>query len=401
MRRLKTGNRWVALTIIFLSFVQFPLNWFTIIPAFTPISETMHIGLPQIGLLVSAFIAGYGIAHIPAGLIAEAVGFKKALLIGVAVETIGAVLSAIAHDYSILLISRLLCGIGGSIFIGSAIGLTTAWFRDHDLVTATGLVTGVAYAVGAAIGLFAWTALLQLVGWRMSLLAGAAVGGLTFVCLIFLFPEPPVSEADDTSGSHLDTAAMKRVFGDVNLWLLGIAFLGGYGAYFVTAQLLPNYAQHALGLSSSKAEFIGTITLVAAVPGSLLGGWLADRVFGAMPVFFGACIIEGITIFCIPYFGTQGVEVAAGIIGAIFILGFVAWVSTPGLYRKRIHLSDVPTAAGMLLTFAAVGGVGAPVIYTQIVGRFGYEAGWHFAGIICIVTSLACLGAKRPHKKVY
>lgn len=393
-------NRCVALTIIFFSFLQFPLNWFSIIPAFSPIAAAMHLELPQIGLLVSAFIAGYGIAHIPAGVMAEALGIRTTLLIGIAMETIGTVLSATAQEYSVLFVSRFICGVGGSIYIGCAIGLTAAWFRDRNLVTATGLVTGVAFAIGAVAGLFAWGLLIQLMGWRMALSAGAAIGLLTFVVIAIIFPEPPLSQADDIGGSHLDSAALKRVFGDVNLWLLGIAFLGGYGAYFITAQLLPDYAQHALGLSPTAAQLIGTITLVAGIPGSFLGGWLADRVFGALPVFFGACIVEGITLFAIPYLGPLGIEFAAGVIGGVFILGFVAWISTPGLYRKRIHLSDVPTAAGMLLTFAAIGGVAAPVVYTHVVGRFGYAAGWHFAAAICIVTSFACLGTRRPQKQV-
>ncbi len=76
-------NCWIALTIIFASFLQFTMNWFDIVPAFGPIIGQMHLGLSQIGLIIGAFIAGYGLAHIPGGLIAEAYGMRFALLLGI------------------------------------------------------------------------------------------------------------------------------------------------------------------------------------------------------------------------------------------------------------------------------------------------------------------------------
>ena len=70
------NNRWVALAIIFVSFLQFTLNWFCIIPAFGSIVGEMHLSFPQVGVIVGTFIAGYGIAHIPAGWIAERFGMR-------------------------------------------------------------------------------------------------------------------------------------------------------------------------------------------------------------------------------------------------------------------------------------------------------------------------------------
>ena len=391
-------NRWIALAIIFVSFLQLTLNWFAIVPAFGPLITTMHLGLPQIGLIVGAFIAGYGLAHIPAGLIAEAWGVRTALLLGIALETAGATLTAVAPDLRILLLARFICGVGGSIYIGSAIGLTTAWFRDHELVTATGLITGVAFALGAAIGLFAWGPLVEVVGWRSALGWGAAVGAITFLAMLVLFPRPPGKAGEQICGAHLDFAAMKRVFGDRDLWLLGVAFLGGYGAYFTTAQLLPDYAQTALHLSAQQSQFLGVIVLVAGIPGSFLGGWLADRLLSVTPIFLTACLVEGVTLLLIPKLSFGGLEIAAALIGGFGIFAFVGWISTPGLYRERLRIADVPTAAGLLFSIAAIGGVAVPALYSRIATHFGYSAGWRFMAVLCVATAFICLAARRPHQ---
>ena len=223
-------KRWVALSIIFLSFLQFTLNWFCIIPAFGGIVGDMKITFAEVGVIVGMFIAGYGLAHIPGGWIAERYGMRVALLLGIGLETVGAAVSAWSPSFSVLLLGRFLCGIGGSIYLGSAIGLTAAWFRGRELATANGLITGVAFTVGAAIGLFGWGPIVAAIGWQNGLWVGAAIGLVTFLVMIPLFPTPPIGSGDVLEGHHLGAASLRRVFGNPNLWIMGLAFLGGYGS---------------------------------------------------------------------------------------------------------------------------------------------------------------------------
>ena len=336
-------NRWTALAIIFVSFLQLTLNWFAVVPAFGPIAGQMHLGLPQIGLIVGAFIGGYGLAHIPGGLIAEAYGMRFAMLLGIGLETVGAVITARAPGYPVLLLGRFIAGAGGSIYIGSAIGLTAAWFRDREIVTATGLVTGVAFTVGAAIALFGWGALVTEFGWRAALLCGAGVGAASFLFVAALFPAPP-ENAVQVAGHHLNVDALKRVFAHADLWLLGLSFLGGYGAYFTAAQLLPQYAQTQHGLSAGAANQLGVILLLSGIPGSFIGGWLSDKVFGVIPTFLGACVLEAVALAALNFVGPVGLQICAATIGGLGILAFVSWVSLPGVLSGRIAVADIPTA---------------------------------------------------------
>ncbi|HEY0198267.1 MAG TPA: MFS transporter [Rhodanobacter sp.] len=393
------NNRWLALSIIFVSFLQFTLNWFNVVPTFGHLTTDLHLDLPQIGVIVGTFIAGYGLAHIPGGMLAEAKGVRFAMLFGIAVETVGTVLSSQAHSYPFLLVARFICGVGGSVYIGSAIGLTTAWFREHELVTANGLITGVAFTVGAALGLFAWAGVVASFGWRQALLAGAGIGLVTFLGMLIVFPTPP-GHKHAIQGNHLDRAALARVFGNRDLWILGLGFLGGYGSYFTAAELLPTYAQAHLGLSAQQAGTLGVTLLVSGIPGSFIGGWLADKVLGVLPTILLAWFVESAALCAIPYLDATGLQVAAAIIGSTAILGFVAWIAVPGLYRDTIHLPDVPTACGLMLTIVGVGGVAVPALFGRIATAFGYPAAWSFTAAISFVTALCCLLAQRPSSKV-
>ena len=355
----------------------------------------MHIGLQEIGLIVGAFIAGYGVAHIPGGMLAQAKGMKFTLLCGILLEAIGAAWSARAHDLHVLLLARFICGIGGSIYISCAIGLTTAWFREKELVTAIGLVTGVAFTIGAAAGLFGWEILVVSLGWRAALLWGSAVSVATFVAMLFLCPEPKTSAAEEVRGGHLDLASLRRVFGSLELWLLSFSFIGAYGAYFTAAQLMPEFAERQLAMSHSAAHGLGVVLLFAGIPGSFVGGWLSDRLVNIIPVFVGACAAEAIALVLIPSLGSAGLAVAAAVIGGTTMFCFVMWISMPGLFRDRLRISDVPTAAGLLLTIVGIGGFAIPPLYGLIATRFGYVTGWIVIGALCLGASLISLAAQR------
>lgn len=392
------SNRWVALAIIFASFIQLTLNWFCIIPAFGAIAGEMRLSFAQVGVIVGMFIAGYGIAHIPAGWIAERSGMRAAMLLGVALETAGAGLSAWSHSYGMLLAARFVCGVGGSIYLGSAVGLTAAWFRGRELATANGLVTGVAFTVGAAAGLFGWGPIVAALGWRPALLVGAAVGLLTLILMAAAFPKPPGDEADVLGGEHLSTASLRRVFGNSTLWIMGLALLGGYGSYFSAAQLLPHYAQDSLKLDAASSEAISAILLVSGIPGSFVGGWLVDRVLGLLPTFLLSEAVAGIALILVPHLDRLGVEVAAGAIGGAGIAAFVGWVTIPGQRRDAFRVSDVPTAVGLMLTIAAVGGAVVPPLFSQIATDWGFDAAWAFEGLITLGFAALAIPALRPRR---
>ena len=286
------GKRWVALAIIFASFLQFTLNWFAIIPMFPHLIGEMGLTPLQIGGVVSAFVAGYGVAHIPGGMLAERYGMRLALLGGIAIEMAGAMATAAAHSYELLLLARLLCGVGGSIYIGSAIGLTTAWFRERELATANGLVTGVAFSVGAAIGLFGWGLLGDAIGWRAALMAGAGVSAASLLLLAVAYPHPPVDDIGAEVRGH-SLASLWRVVSSRRLWVMGIAFFGGYGSYFTAVAMLPGYAVGTLRLPAERGHAIGAILLLSGIIGSLLGGWLADRSLGLLRTFLLASVGRG------------------------------------------------------------------------------------------------------------
>ncbi len=390
------NNRWVALAVIAVSFLQCTLNWFSIVPTFGALMIEMNLGYPQLALLVGIFVAGYGIAHIPAGMISEALGLRTAMLLGIAVLTVGTIMSAKAPNYDLLLVARFVSGVGASIYVGSALGLTAAWFRGHELGTANGIVDGIAFTLGACLGLYGWIDVVSHYGWRDALLLAGLVAAVTFVVMLFFFPTPTAIAGNGADKKALNIDSLKRIFGNRNLWVLGVSFIGGYGSYFTAAQLLPQYATEQLHLEAHEAGLLGAILLVSGAIGGPLGGWFADRVFGVIPTFVVACLVESLALLLVPQLGIAGLQVVAAVIGASTIMAFAAWISAPGFYQNDLEVSDIPTACGLMLTLSAIGGFIVPVVYGWFISNVGHNGAWVALAAVSFVTTLFCFFAVSP-----
>ncbi|MDO5604195.1 MAG: MFS transporter [Paracoccus sp. (in: a-proteobacteria)] len=385
-------NRWIALAIISVSFLHCTLAWFSIVPTFGPLMEEMGLGYPELGLLVGIFVAGYGLAHIPAGMLSEAFGMRFAMLTGIAVLGLGTVLAANTSSYQVLLGARFVSGVGASIYVGAALGLVVAWFRGHELGTANGIVSGVAFTVGAWLGLYVWIDVVAAYGWRGALMAAAGVAGATFVLLLLVFPTPKSAlAAHEVGANNLTTESLRRTFGNRDLWLIGAAFIGGYGTYLTASQLLPQFAAEHLQIDPHDANLLGAVLLISGIVGGPLGGWLADRIIGMIPTFVVACVIQAIAQLSVPYLGFSGLVVAAAVIGASSIMAFSAWISTPGFLSDRLEISDIPTAVGLMLTISAIGGFVVPVLYGRLMADSGHQAAWLMMGALPVATMLICL----------
>lgn len=390
-------NRWLALAIIFIAYFQFPFNWFSVVPAFGGIVNDLKISFTQVGLIAGMFIAGYGIAHIPAGWFAERYGMRAGMIFGVVVQTLGTAVTAWAPSYEAILVGRLLAGIGASVTMGSSVGLVAAWFRGKELATANGIIQGVGFTVAAATGLYGWSLVIEPLGWRQGLFVAAGVGAATLVFLLAFFPSPPKGSDDVLEGHHLDKNSLRRIFGNRTLWIMGLALLGAYGCYFSAANLLGHYAQERLKLSASAGDGIGAILFLGGIVGGVIGGWLTDKVLGRLPTFLLACFAEGIMFFLIPHLNLLGLQIAAAVVGVGLIVAFVPWVSIPGDADSGLRLSDVPTAIGLMLSIVAIGGATIPPLFSKIATEHGFDAAWQFQGVLTIGFALLALLA-RPNR---
>ncbi len=383
--------RWKMLALLSLGFVVMTLNWFDIAPAFPTITADFHTNISRTAFLISLFLLGYGIAHVPGGMLATRIGMKRTLVIGLTLEGLAGIASGLCQNYLELATVRVVAGVGASIFIAVAFGAVSVWFEHRETTLALGVAGGAAFSVGAAIGLYLWSYLDAAVGWRTALPIGGALGLVVAAVTALAFHTP--AHARTLGGVAITVAGLRESLANRQLWIYGVALLGAYGAYFTASQLLAGYAVAVRHLPTGWASLLGATIGLAGIPGSLIGGAVTDRWQATRAVVIAPLLLMGVGLALIPVVPVGMLWVIAILFGALEIFAFAAWSSVPARVA-RIRHENIGTAIGLMLTITAVGGFTVPAIFGRIVPHSGYPAAWLFLGVITAATALVGIAGR-------
>ncbi len=387
--------RWGMLALISAGFIALTLNWFDVAAAFPLIGAEFGVGLGPLSFLISLFLVGYGVAHIPGGMLATAIGMKKTLVIGLAVQGVAGVMSGLSYSYTELALFRVISGVGGSVFIAVGFAAVIVWFHDRQVTLALGISGGAAFSAGAAFALYVWIYLQQATGWHTSLVLAGVFELVVALALQLWFQTPQGVPA--LAGARFERVAMRASVASRDLWIYGIALLGAYGAYFTTSQLFTEYAIAERGFDASRGGLLSAFIALAGIPGGILGGYLADRSNNLRLFVVGPFIAAAVLLALIPAVAT-GWLWALGIgIGFFVIFGFAAWSAVPSRVSKIRH-EYIGTATGLMLTLAAVGGFFIPIIFGHLVPATSFNTGWLFLAAVSFVFALVGLLGRNPER---
>jgi predicted MFS family arabinose efflux permease len=93
---------------------------------------------------------------------------------------------------------------------------------------------------------------------------------------------------------------------------------GGYGAYFGAAQLVETFAREGRGFTAGQAGAAALLIGLAGIPGSLVAGWLSDRLHRRQVVMLGMIAVEGIGLLLIPVATGAWIWLPAFLVGFAF-----------------------------------------------------------------------------------
>jgi MFS transporter, ACS family, D-galactonate transporter len=148
-------------------------------------------------------------------------------------------------------------------------------------------------------------------------------------------------------------------------------------------------------LGTSTGGLLAALIGLAGIPGSLLGGYYADR-SGNLRVFVvGPLIVVAALLALIPVVPTRALWVLGIGIGFFLIFGFAAWLAVPARVCD-IGREYIGSAAGLMLTLAAVGGFFIPIIFGHLVAHTSFDTGWVFLAVVSAAFALLGLAGRNP-----
>lgn len=245
------------------------------------IAEGVQVSIPSAGLLISAYAIGVMVGAPLMTLLFSRLGKRTALMALMTIFTLGNVLSALAPDYTTLLISRLITSMNHGAFfgLGSVVAASLVPKERQASAVAT-MFMGLTIANVGGVPLATWVG--QQIGWREAFAGTAVLGLVTLIALGLALPRGTPS-APLQVGRELKVLARPQVLIALLTTVLGASAM--FSLYTYVAPTLDS-------LTQASGAFV-TLALVLIGVGFTFGNWLGGRVAdwsldGATALFLAA-----------------------------------------------------------------------------------------------------------------
>jgi SHS family lactate transporter-like MFS transporter len=383
-----------AVTAAFLGWTLDAFDFFIVVFLVDVLATEFQVSKAAIVWTLTATLATRPVGALLFGLLADRYGRRLPLIASIVFFSVVEVLCGLATGYTAFLILRTLFGIGmgGEWGVGASLAMESAPTRRRG--TLSGILQS-GYSVGFLLAAVAARFVLPNLGWR----AMFFVGGLPALLAIYIRLKVPESEAwrqhrATTVGGILKSATQQWKSVIYMVVLMTFLMFLSHGSQ----DLYPDFLKTAHHLSASMVANIVILSMIVAVTGGVLFGYLSERIGRRR----GMLAALAVSLVAIPAwaFGTTPLVLA---VGAAFLQMGVqgAWGIIPA------HLNELsPDAArGLVPGLAYQLGIlfAAPTNNIEFALRDALGYKWAMAGfeavVIVLLGTIIALGSERRGKQ--
>jgi EmrB/QacA subfamily drug resistance transporter len=168
------SKRAVLLVTTIASFV-FPFMASTVIIALPSLGKELSLGTVMLNWVATAYLLSSAALVVPFGRIADIYGRKRIFAWGIGIFTFSSLFCGLANSAAMLIVWRVLQGIGGAMLAGTSVALLTTVFPAKERGKVLGIIVAAAY-LGLSLGPVLGGVLTQHLGWRSIFYLGAILG---------------------------------------------------------------------------------------------------------------------------------------------------------------------------------------------------------------------------------
>ena len=335
------------------------------------LAQEFALAPADLGFLTSMYLLAFAAFQLPLGVLLDRYGPRRVVAALLCVAASGALIFALARDFTLLSVGRALLGLGVSAGLMGAIKAFTLWFPLSRLATLNGL-----YLAAGGIGGLSATApaeaLVGELGWRALFFGLFGLSLLAASLVFFVVPEKPLPGHGQTLRAQI--AGFGRIFSSLAFWRIALPLVICHSAYLALQGLwLGPWLYDVAGQPRAAVGRYLLVTALAYTVGSAFFGVSSDRLARAgvsrMTTFkLGLAISLG--AYCLIAAGVR-----AGLGATLAVYGFTA-ISAALAYPLMTALFP-PEMTGRVNTASNVLMFGVAFLFQWAIGAllpYGYGA---------------------------
>ncbi|TDC12538.1 MFS transporter [Streptomyces sp. 8K308] len=301
------------------------------------------VSTPTAGFTATGYALGVLVGAPLISVLAGRTARKRLLMTMMGLFTVGNALSAVAPEFWVLLVGRVVSSLAHGAFFGVGSVVAARLVAPARRASAIALMfTGL--TVANVVGVPAGTLLGQQVSWRLTFAAIAVVGVLALAGVVALVPagagEDPEAGGAPAGGGPRHVRRELAAFRDAQVLLAMAMTVLGFGGVFAAITYIAPMMTDAAGYAESSVSWLLVLLGVGMVIGNLVGGRYADRAPTRMLYVSLAALAVTLAAFTLTAHDRLGAAVSLPLIGAF---GFA---TVPPLQKRILdNAAQAPTLA--------------------------------------------------------
>jgi MFS family permease len=327
-------------------------------PLLPYIQKEFKLTYTRASFVTSAFALANGAGQLPAGFLADRVGPRILITIGILGVAVAGVFVGLSQTFIMLLVCLVLMGLLAGGYHPAATPLISKSIPEQQRGRALGF-----HLIGGNTSFFLAPiiagAIASIWGWRGSFLCAAP-------------------------GSKRRLIAF-----------LVMSFLGG-GAGMSVNVFLPLYARDILGASDQTAASLLSIVFFSGLWAGPVGGWISDKI-GSVPIIITTSLLSGILVYLVQFpalgYGFYAILFVIGINNAFRMPVSEVFIMSQASAKRRSTVYGI-----YYFTMQYTGAVFAPIV-GWILDNYSFEVCFNIAAFTSVVVTLACASFLRGGKQ--
>lgn len=368
-----------------------------------PIGVELHLSNVELSYIIGSSLLATAIGGVTFGVLADKYGRRTVLQWTIIIYSVGAFLCAFANSFLILILFRIITGLGvggewatGQTYIGETFPARLRGRFGSIMQTGAPLGIILASIVG---GMLAPT-----IGWRVAFM----ISVLPAILVVFIRRSIPESDVwlekqaskvkkqASTSSSDMYNRVRNSEFFLLfskdyrRIFLLALVLaIFGMSTYWFTYSWLPDYLYSEKGFDLAKSAIFVIVSQIGAFFGYLSFGVIADRI-GRRPTYTIYTFLMAVGLVMVTLFWNSIEMYNILILFFMFLVGFGTgfFGGYGALFTELFPTQIRNTASGSAFNLARGVQFFTPVMIALIATQYSFGAGIFLAAIFAILTGL-------------
>jgi MFS family permease len=367
-------------------------------PAITALQAALGLSLMQAGFLLSLVQAAGMTAGVAFGALADGLGPRRSMLIGLMILALASALGGTAGDATALMVLRAAEGLGFLLVVLAAPALVRRLVAPERLNTMLGL-WGAYMPLATTVALLAGPWVISLAGWRAWWWGLAALTAAMAIWLGTSVSAEVGGRATRTGNAQPWSARLRSTLAAPEPWLVAMAFAMYSGQWLAVIGFLPTiYAQ--AGVAGTVAGALTALAAAVNMIGNITAGRLLHRSARPTRLLTIGFVVMGVAAFVafVGFGAGNGLAIPASVrYGAVLTFSAVGGLIPATLFVLALRVTpdegSISATVGWVQQWSALGQFGGPPLVAWVAVRTG---GWQYTWLAtgaCTLLGLALTAA--------